>query len=311
MNRSVKRTMRLNLMNERCNCRPATAFHSAAARYCDYASGGATQPNLANDQPGQGLDEVVASELGTQGRFGNQLLQYAFVRLYCEQYQLDLEVPDWMGRDLFDLDDPLPGSSLQRVSETEVDLAGLLRDGKPPLVDVDIHGFFCGNSAWARKHKELFRSLFRPGAKASAEIDPVLSRLPTGCTRIAIHLRWGDFAFGRYGITPIEWYLKWLDSVVPTLNRWTLYIATDDSRSALAFRRFHPIMATDLGNLVSGAEFLTDFYVLSQADLMAISNSTFSFVASMLNRRSTRFVRPHPQKQCMVSYDPWDSDVML
>jgi len=254
---------------------------------------------------------VTASELGIQGRFANQLLQYAFVRLYSEQYQLDLEVPDWLGRDLFDLDDPLPGPALRPVSETEIDLAAILRDGKTPLVDVDIRGHFCGSSAWAARQQELFRSLFRPGAKAAAEVNPALARLPAAGTRIAIHLRWGDLAFGPYRITPVEWYLNWLDSVIRTLDRWTLYIATDDPRSAAPFARFNPIMASDLGPLVRGAEFLTDFYVLSQADIMAISNSTFSFVASMLNRRCTQFLRPQPQKQCLISYDPWNSEAML
>src|SRR5882672_8535370 len=39
--------------------------------------------------------------LGINGRFGNQLLQYAFIRLYAMEHRLSAEFPDWIGRDLF------------------------------------------------------------------------------------------------------------------------------------------------------------------------------------------------------------------
>lgn len=50
--------------------------------------------------------------LGTNGRFGNQLLQYAFLRLYADGHGLSCQTADWIGRDLFDLDDPFPAADL-------------------------------------------------------------------------------------------------------------------------------------------------------------------------------------------------------
>jgi len=49
---------------------------------------------------------IQMTKLGIKGRFGNQLLQYAFVRFYAQQHGLAAELPDWIGRDLYDFDDP-------------------------------------------------------------------------------------------------------------------------------------------------------------------------------------------------------------
>ena len=51
------------------------------------------------------------------------------------------------------------------------------------------------------------------------------------------------------------------------------------------------------------------------ADRLAISNSTFSFTAAMLNQRSPSsahaFVRPVPDARALVPFDPWDSYPLL
>ena len=54
-----------------------------------------------------------------------------------------------------------------------------------------------------------------------------------------------------------------------------------------------------------------DFYVLAHSDLLAISNSTFSMVAAMLNEEASTFVRPEPNMRRLEPFDPWDSDTML
>jgi len=45
---------------------------------------------------------IQLSDLGTSGRFGNQLLQYAIGKGYCRTYGYTLEIPeDWIGRKIF------------------------------------------------------------------------------------------------------------------------------------------------------------------------------------------------------------------
>ena len=66
-----------------------------------------------------------------------------------------------------------------------------------------------------------------------------------------------------------------------------------------------------LGLLLSVEDFLVDFYIMSNCDVLAISNSTFSFMASLLNKRCKNFFRPSPESMELVSYDPWDSDPLI
>jgi hypothetical protein len=47
--------------------------------------------------------------------------------------------------------------------------------------------------------------------------------------------------------------------------------------------------------------------MLSQCDILAISNSTFSFAASMLNNNGYNFVRPRLSQKKLIQYDPWNS----
>jgi hypothetical protein len=47
------------------------------------------------------------------------------------------------------------------------------------------------------------------------------------------------------------------------------------------------------------------------ADLLAISNSTFSMAAAMLNEDARAFPRPEPDLRCLVPFDPWDADASI
>ena len=85
--------------------------------------------------------------LGQNGRFGNQLLQYAFVRFYAQQHDLIAEFPDWIGRDIFDFDDPFPSAKLPSLNEADADLFGSLQ-GRTGQVFAgrDINGYFADNT---------------------------------------------------------------------------------------------------------------------------------------------------------------------
>ena len=44
---------------------------------------------------------ILMSTLGSNGRFGNQIFQYAFLNIYAKKYDLDIKTPSWIGHDLF------------------------------------------------------------------------------------------------------------------------------------------------------------------------------------------------------------------
>ena len=75
---------------------------------------------------------ISMSTLGRMGRFGNQIFQYGFLRLYGRIHGLQVEVPDWVGRWLFDLDDPYPGAPLRPLNENRHLMGAFLGERSRP-----------------------------------------------------------------------------------------------------------------------------------------------------------------------------------
>ena len=295
----------------RCNPGFGEAFTRRALSLLARRWGPPPAPAAAGG-PGRRL---ASTALGRNGRFGNQLLQYGALRLYAARHGLTLEVPPWLGRHLYDHDDPLAGQALPRVAEAEGEaavIAGLSGARAAALADRDVSGYFCGDTTPLAPFKEDFRALFTPGRHLRPHADALLGRLRApGRTVVALHLRRGDFGWGRFWIAPTSWYLSWLEAVWPTLDRPLLFIATDDPDQARAFAAYRPVTGRDLAEPIAGAEFFTDFHVLCHADRVAVSNSSFSFVATMLNRDADGFHRPDPTRRALVPYDPWAAPVLL
>jgi FkbM family methyltransferase len=289
----------------------AMPFTRAAILRFRMAYGAPPAPRRSDAEPSK--RRVQMTSLGSSGRFGNQLLQYAFIRLYAEKHDLTAELPDWIGRDLFDLDDPFPSVELPRIDENDEDLFALLdgRSGRV-LADVDISGYFCGNtSRWGARQQE-FRALFAPGRKIRPSLDRALARLKSaGNTIVAIHLRQADFGYGRFWIAPVDWYLPWLRALWPALDSPVLYVATDRRGLVGRLAEFSPFDAARAGAEIPGAGFIVDHHILRHANHVAISNSSFSFSAAMLNTDARTFVRPHPNRRELVPFDPWGAEVLL
>nr|WP_222531864.1 tetratricopeptide repeat protein [Azospirillum sp. 412522] len=255
---------------------------------------------------------LAATELGCNGRFGNQLLQYGFLRLYAARHDLDLEVPEWVGRYLYDCDDPLPGTPLPRLSEEDHDFFASLSGTAPVRAECDVTGYFCRHTGALAPYRQDFRRIFTPGRYLWPRAEAIEHRLRArGRTVVALHLRRGDYGWGRFWIAPELWYRTWLERLWSDLDSPVLYLATDAPELAAAFAPFSPVLAADLCKPLAGAEFFTDFHALCVADVLAISNSTFSFVSGLLNRTARRFVRPDRHRGMLVPYDPWNAEVLL
>lgn len=266
-------------------------------------------PRLARGGP-----RVTCATLGANGRFANQIFQYAATRLYAAAHGLEAEFPDWIGRDLFDCDDPFVSAALPPVSENDAGILDELNSDRPPsFAGHDLQGYFQTDTSAYAPWRKQFIGLFRPGAK----LTPVVARwrnalrLDTEVTLVALHLRRGDFGANEFWIAPETWYLTWLEALWPTLSRPVLYIATDDSTVLDAFAAYKPIDASHFGDPLPGAEFFADFYVLTQARHLAISNSSFSFAAAMLNEQATAYLRPEKVGERLIPFDPWAAPVLL
>ena len=279
-----------------------------------YGQPAAAPPAPPGAAGGDGL--VTMSTLGANGRFGNQLLQYAFLRMYAAAYRLDYQAPAWLGTWLYDLADPPVTETLPRVHEARDRLEESLV-GASGIVfrRHDLEGYFCKSTRYLAGHAGLFRRLFTPGRLTRALADDAIAALRArGRTVVALHLRRGDYGWGPFWIAPVDWYLAWLAPLWPALDRPVLYIASDDPGLKAAFAAYGPVGAEDISARsawLPHLDFFVDHWVLSRADLVAISNSTFSFTATMLNAAGSACWRPERQTGRLVRYDPWDAPVLL
>lgn len=257
---------------------------------------------------------VSMSSLGSNGRFGNQLFQYAFLRLYAQQYGLCIEVPEWVGEFLFGLKDRTISAMRPEVRE-EHNILGesAIVNRAAPFRNVDFWGYFQYHTRYYRPWRSAFRSFFRPRTEIRQILKDAHDRIRTrGKTLVGIHIRRGDYGQGCFFKTPSEWYKEWLSGFWETLDSPILFLASDEVEDVAAdFREYSPVMARELGVALPEADFYPDFYMLTQCDYLAISNSSFSFAASMLNETAKGFFRPSLSAGKLVCFDPWDSPVLL
>jgi hypothetical protein len=254
--------------------------------------------------------------LGRHGRFGNQLFQYGFLRLYCQEHGLRYQVPEWIGQKLFGLRD----EPITTILPFRPDIEGGLfppfsgTPGDPPTINVDTIGSFEYTTARYAHHRALFRSFYQPIPALLDLVHPYSAALRAQhATLVAVHIRQGD-AGVQNRLANIEIYRAELRKLWPTLSDPILFIATDGDRNAVRaffeeFRQTPLIPAPVLP--FEGANFYPDFYLLTQADVLLVSNSTFSYSASMLNTRAKRFIRPDAAGTTLYDFDPWNDLPLL
>lgn len=256
---------------------------------------------------------VTMRSLGRNGRFANQIFQYAFLKQYAQEHHLRVETPDWIGRELFGANDAVVSGQYNEVRQTTQDAGECsIFNAESVFRDVDFWGYFQYHTRHYAHHKAYFRSHFQPSEGVRVQLDVAMAALRgKGKTLVGLHLRRGDYGYGNFYITPSSWYRVWLDSIWRELDEPVLYIASDDPDAVLDdFSDYCPVTAKDLGVEIPCADFYPDFYTLTQCDYVAISNSSFSFAASMLNERARQFVRPDTHSGGLIEFDPWCSEVM-
>ena len=285
---------------------PFTRLSIIAARAL-WGSPPSPRPMLSDYQP-----RVSMTSLGSNGRFGNQLLQYAYLCIYAKLAGCAIETPDWIGRDLFGCDTPLPSNTLPRLSDAEFDANTALLTGGALAVNVDLHGYFCFHTKYWKPFQQHFRGALQLRPEVEQWLDKAYNTLDTKKrTVVAIHIRHGDFGGDEFWIAPIAWYKAWLETIWNNLKQPLLFIATDNATITSAFREYNPLSIDNISSAPEDLNYLIDFYVLTRADFIATSNSTFSFVAAMLNTHACTMVRPDPLERKLVAFDPWNSHPII
>lgn len=307
--------------------------------------------------PYHGPSTITMSGFGELGRWGNQLLQYIFMKSYVTNHNIaKIQVPGWVGAALFGLsDDPvrraLPSavefrgtlanstfttelidyvkkaSSGYDVPELTPDVLSESAGGGRAPKNVDMWGWFQWHTSFFAPFKTVIQKCLTPVSALSEELGTTFNRSVRNRggkrrTVVGLHMRLGDYqniAASSFGYcAPTSWYLRWLERIWPTIENPVLFVASDDIQAVLRdFAHYEPLTADSIGLKVpesmSGlkAGFFPDWYALTQCDVLAISNSTFSFTACMMNQRpEARFFRAH-YNGCMEEIDPWNADPVV
>lgn len=267
----------------------------------------APQPTQT-DRPGISLRQL------SHAGFGDQLLHYGIARLVAERHKIALETPDWIGRDLFGFDDPLPGEPA-RAALPDGEATALAALSAPMIAEVSrrvaIDGdlaarFHRPTSRWAARRDE-FRALFAFRGPAQAWLDLAWNRLANqGYLIVAVD----PSGAGDGSRVPIEWTEAWLDSIWPDLPGAALYVAGRDPDALEALSRFDPVTSDDIADPLPGTGDLVDFAMLTHADLLGIGFSRASFVASLLNPEIKVSMRADAASNALVEFDPWNATVV-
>jgi hypothetical protein len=202
-----------------------------------------------------------------------------------------------------------------------------------PAPCLDLEGPYLLHTRHLSPYRDHLRRAFTPIPALQERLEHCWRDL---CSRgdfvIGVHVRRSDFdvKFSHQGfefVAPMQWYRSWLDGLWARRRRPVLFVASDSLPMVLpALARYRPVTARDLGvevppellgldlpaaHLQKSVDFFPDWFVLTRCHALAISNSTFSFTASMMNETASSFVRPDLRARALMPFDPWNSEPLL
>lgn len=223
-----------------------------------------------------GADKVGPFQMSAQrvisllmvGRFGNQVMQYLWARAHAERTDSVLWCEPWLGDEVFQLPSRNYVNQRWRGYLPRRDTATLLRDE----TNVELRCYAQNQSAaiytveqarrWLRFRIFKERILSDKNAAIEAERD-----------RVVGHVRRGDYAGYGYPLVSLQSYVDCVEQnglnrreLTPTILR----LLTEDS-------------PTPYGVLPDRLSWLPDFWRLAHAPVLLRANSTFSWVAGLLN----------------------------
>lgn len=186
------------------------------------------------------------------GRFGNMAVQYLFARGYCEKHNLEMHTDPWVGEKIFQITPSPIKIELPRFDENT------LVDG---MGNVSYRSYSQQQKCVTYTQRQAREWLaFRPEV---ADALKVVSPVVENC---CAHVRRGDYPGYGYPLVAVKSYEDFaMRYGIPKIT----YITEEN-----------PLRSPDFfGEL----DMLPDFYRLCTCDILLRANSTFSWVAGLLN----------------------------
>src|SRR6266404_1475854 len=230
---------------------------------------------------------ISFSKLGNYGRLGNQLFQYAFMRVTAQRLETSFFCPTWEGDQIFDLRDKdiravAPSGILHHFDSAPE--GGFCPRALAITDHTEIQGYFQSDKYYPDKVLVKSWYSFRPEI-----VDSVESLFPRALLKdaVSISLRLDkDYANTRefYPLYPPSYYrqgLKRAAAVGPVL------VFAD--RPGLA-RSFIDSVVDDEAILVEGLSPHQQLYLMTRCRANVITNSTFAWWGAWLNLRDDRII---------------------
>lgn len=270
------------------------------------------------------------------GRFGNQIFSFFFLKMVEMELKCQIRYPYWIGIDLF---------NLQRSEEPELNaytinyemklsreygpsqefnhLQEIFASGQLESKNIiTLEGAFQYHSSYFNTYRNLFKSTFGINELILNQISEALIKIGLEHKYIiGVHIRRGDY-LSFNNTHPLFWGPDIEDTFaalykleISSLKNYIVYLSSDDlnyaeneftKRNIRYFTNKNLFAASD-----DNTSIIIDFALLVLSDALIISNSSFSFAASMLNEKAKINLRPCPQLDKYISFDPWNSHVIL
>lgn len=199
---------------------------------------------------------ITVRRLGTFGRFGNAMFQYAFAKAYAEKYNAILQTPNWIGQQIFEIDDPpIQNNNLPQTSCDIVPWG---------TVNIDLLGYFQHHNFLDIMSRSWLRKIFKVRDCWMQNFQRPSNYY------IAAHLRRGDYG----GLKNIFAIINEI-SYVNACEKFGL-----DAQRILWITEENPTKNDFFDS--KQLPFLQDFLTIMNANVILRANSTFSWWAATL-----------------------------
>jgi hypothetical protein len=264
-------------------------------------------------------------KFGRLGRFGNQLFQYAAVRLYAEKHNFRFALPQWMGCDIFQ--DIRPQTSLERIlshllptrhladikSYNRIEklkyMAGISRHlpetvtiedlYRNPEDNINFYSYFQDPFSLQRlaEHKDKVKQWYRFNSELENSLQSATQSYQPW---IGVHIRRGDLIKRNLSV-PLE---KYRQALAQYAQGYKIYIASDDPDIHKEFKDFEFINPPRPQH-IRGDVF--DFWMLAHAQKVIGGGSTFSWWTAYLG--SGEYYSPpltHLWNNTLPEFQKWE-----
>ena len=245
---------------------------------------------------------VSMSHLGTDGRLGHQFNHYLGLKMYAQRNNYQVETPDWLGRYIFEgcYHDPYIIGNYETIEANDpVFLSSLQNKELPPSIAFNLKGGCFNPSTITKDEKKYIQKILRPLPYWREQVKNFLNILKykdSNRTIVSLHIRRGDFIKdGRY-VPSSKVYLDWLENFWNTLENPILYIASDDINNVVKdFISYNPYSYKNFKLIDDNLDFIVDFFVLAQSNIMVKAGSSFSNLAALCNEECSCFYYVNPK----------------